>query len=442
MRHGDDREAGRLRRARQHDDARPPGGDGRLRADRAQVVLQRADVRRVPRARPGRPRASRASLVPADPARRRRATRSASSASRTSSATAPTPVARGRARRHRGRGSSASRAAASRRSSRWSATRGWTACIGSAAGDARGRRAGDVARGAPQRVRQAAGRAAADAQRPRRPRASSPRPRPRWRCASRAPTTRTTTRVQAASATAVGKYWVCKRAPAHAAEALECLGGNGYVEESGMPRLYRESPLNSIWEGSGNVNALDVLRALARSRPRRSRPSSTRSRWPPAPTPRLDALRRASSQRGARRPRGARGARPARRRAAGARAAGLAARPPRPARGGRRVLRVAAGRRRGLAFGTLPAGIDLEAIVERHTPPLVTSSARRHVQPRPHPSASRGSSGSTSPRARAGSSSCSSSSAAWRASSSDGSTSSDRGLPHGGRRRRCCSSCR
>jgi putative acyl-CoA dehydrogenase len=63
-------------------------------------------------------------------------------------------------------------------------------------------------------------------------------------------------------ATAVGKYWVCKRTPAVAAEALECLGGNGYVEESGMPRLYREAPLNSIWEGSGNVQALDVLRAL------------------------------------------------------------------------------------------------------------------------------------------------------------------------------------
>jgi putative acyl-CoA dehydrogenase len=65
-------------------------------------------------------------------------------------------------------------------------------------------------------------------------------------------------------ALAVGKYWVCKRWPGHAAEALECLGGNGYVEESGMPRLFRESPLNSIWEGSGNVAALDVLRALVR----------------------------------------------------------------------------------------------------------------------------------------------------------------------------------
>jgi putative acyl-CoA dehydrogenase len=63
-------------------------------------------------------------------------------------------------------------------------------------------------------------------------------------------------------ALAVSKYWVSKRWPAHSAEALECLGGNGYVEESGMPRLFRESPLNSIWEGSGNVAALDVLRAM------------------------------------------------------------------------------------------------------------------------------------------------------------------------------------
>jgi putative acyl-CoA dehydrogenase len=65
-------------------------------------------------------------------------------------------------------------------------------------------------------------------------------------------------------ATAVMKYWVCKRAPAHAGEALECLGGNGFVEDSGMPLLYRDAPLNSIWEGSGNVAALDVLRALVK----------------------------------------------------------------------------------------------------------------------------------------------------------------------------------
>ncbi|MFI6333631.1 acyl-CoA dehydrogenase family protein [Streptomyces sp. NPDC050535] len=60
------------------------------------------------------------------------------------------------------------------------------------------------------------------------------------------------------------KYWVTKRCTPVAVEALECLGGNGYVEESGMPRLLRESPLNSVWEGAGNVQALDVLRALQR----------------------------------------------------------------------------------------------------------------------------------------------------------------------------------
>jgi putative acyl-CoA dehydrogenase len=61
------------------------------------------------------------------------------------------------------------------------------------------------------------------------------------------------------------KHWICKRNPAVVAEALECLGGNGYVEESVLPRLYRDAPLNSIWEGSGNVTALDVLRSLVRS---------------------------------------------------------------------------------------------------------------------------------------------------------------------------------
>jgi putative acyl-CoA dehydrogenase len=65
-------------------------------------------------------------------------------------------------------------------------------------------------------------------------------------------------------AVAIAKYWTCKRAIAVVAEALECHGGNGYVEESILPRLYREAPLNSIWEGAGNVNALDVLRAMRR----------------------------------------------------------------------------------------------------------------------------------------------------------------------------------
>jgi putative acyl-CoA dehydrogenase len=64
--------------------------------------------------------------------------------------------------------------------------------------------------------------------------------------------------------TPVVKYWTCKRAPQHAAEALECLGGNGFVEESNMPRLFRQSPVNGVWEGSGNVICLDVLRALSR----------------------------------------------------------------------------------------------------------------------------------------------------------------------------------
>jgi putative acyl-CoA dehydrogenase len=65
-------------------------------------------------------------------------------------------------------------------------------------------------------------------------------------------------------ATAIGKYWICKRTPAFVNEAQECLGGAGYIEESILPRLYRQAPLNSIWEGSGNIQCLDVLRALGR----------------------------------------------------------------------------------------------------------------------------------------------------------------------------------
>jgi putative acyl-CoA dehydrogenase len=67
-------------------------------------------------------------------------------------------------------------------------------------------------------------------------------------------------------AVAAGKYWLTKRSAVHVAEALECLGGNGYVEESILPRLYREAPVNSIWEGSGNVIVLDVLRAVSKKR--------------------------------------------------------------------------------------------------------------------------------------------------------------------------------
>jgi putative acyl-CoA dehydrogenase len=65
--------------------------------------------------------------------------------------------------------------------------------------------------------------------------------------------------------TAVGKYWICKRTPAHAAEAMECIGGSGVMEDGPMPRLFRESPVNAIWEGSGNIQCLDVLRAMQRT---------------------------------------------------------------------------------------------------------------------------------------------------------------------------------
>ena len=65
--------------------------------------------------------------------------------------------------------------------------------------------------------------------------------------------------------TAIGKYWICKRAPGHACEALECIGGSGAMEDSPMPRLYREAPINAIWEGSGNVQCLDIARAIAKS---------------------------------------------------------------------------------------------------------------------------------------------------------------------------------
>jgi putative acyl-CoA dehydrogenase len=170
-------------------------------------------------------------------------------------------------------------------------------------------------------------------------------------------------------ATGVAKYWVCKRAPAVAAEALECLGGNGYVEESGLPRLYREAPLNSLWEGAGNINSLDVLRVLARQ--------------PEALAAYLDELAPA------------RAAEPRLERAAAAleRELAAAADPVGLQAGARRLVerlavllqaallvryghpavadafcasRVAGDR--GAAFGTLPPGFDLAAIVERATP--------------------------------------------------------------------------
>ena len=138
----------------------------------------------------------------------------------------------------------------------------------------------------------------------------------------------------------------------HAFEAMECLGGNGYVEESGMPRLYREAPLQLDLGGLGQRHrARRPARAGrvaggARGVPRRGRRGGRRRRAP-------RRVRRRAARR-VRRPRGDRAARAARRRAHGARAAGLAARPPRPAGRRRRVLRLAPGRRRRPAVRHAP----------------------------------------------------------------------------------------
>ena len=146
-------------------------------------------------------------------------------------------------------------------------------------------------------------------------------------------------------ATAVLKYWVCKRATPHAAESLECLGGNGYVEESPMPRLLRDAPLNGIWEGSGNVMSLDVLRAMARE-PEGLPAFLAECELARGGDARLDAHLDALPEyaRRARRP-GRAVARPPRGRGPRGRLPGLAAGAPRAARRGRRVLRRPARRR-------------------------------------------------------------------------------------------------
>ncbi len=164
----------------------------------------------------------------------------------------------------------------------------------------------------------------------------------------------------------LAKYWVCKRTPMMVAEALECLGGNGYVEESGMPLLFRESPLNSIWEGSGNVNALDVLRALSRE-PEALNAWITEVGRARGEDPRLDrAIESRPGDPG--RHVGPRGRCPPAGRADGGLPAGGAARPVRATRGGGRVLRDPARAEYGGTLGTLPRGIDLPSIVARTTP--------------------------------------------------------------------------
>ena len=160
-------------------------------------------------------------------------------------------------------------------------------------------------------------------------------------------------------ATAVTKYWLCKRGPGHAAEALECLGGNGYVEESVLPRLYRQQPLLSIWEGSGNVVCLDVLRAVQRE--------------PEAVDAFLDEIALAGHD-GASAAAAAAladldetGARTAVERLAIALQASLLVRHA-PAAVADAFCAARLEGAGGLGYGTLPAGCDLEAIVERHRP--------------------------------------------------------------------------
>jgi putative acyl-CoA dehydrogenase len=169
-------------------------------------------------------------------------------------------------------------------------------------------------------------------------------------------------------ATAVAKYWVCKRAPAVAAEALECLGGNGYVEESGMPRLYREAPLNSLWEGAGNINSLDVLRVLA------SQPESVAALLDEvaparAAEPRLDrAAAAVERELAVTDPAGLQaGARRLVERLAVLLQGALLVRHAHPAVADA-FCASRVGGDHGAAFGTLPPGLDLPTIVERATP--------------------------------------------------------------------------
>jgi putative acyl-CoA dehydrogenase len=167
-------------------------------------------------------------------------------------------------------------------------------------------------------------------------------------------------------ATAVSKYHVCKRAPGHAYEALECLGGNGYVEASGMPRLYREAPLASIWEGSGNVMALDVLRALVRT-PEALDAFLAEVDEATGADRRLDAFVAATRDELADRDAlEARARRVVERMALCLQGSLLVRHAPPPVADAFCAARLAGDA--GLNYGTLPPGVNARAIVERHTP--------------------------------------------------------------------------
>jgi putative acyl-CoA dehydrogenase len=167
-------------------------------------------------------------------------------------------------------------------------------------------------------------------------------------------------------ATPIGKFHVCQRAPQHAFEALEVFGGAGYVEESGMPRLYREAPLNSIWEGSGNVMALDVLRALAHE-PEALESFFAEVELAAGADRRLDThvaeLRTEFAD-----PDGleSRARRIVERMAVALQGSLLVRHAPEPVADAFCASRPCGSA--GLNYGTLPAGVDCAAIVARHTP--------------------------------------------------------------------------
>jgi putative acyl-CoA dehydrogenase len=169
-------------------------------------------------------------------------------------------------------------------------------------------------------------------------------------------------------ATAVGKYWTCKRAPNHAFEALECLGGAGYVEESGMPRLYREAPLASIWEGSGNVMSLDVLRALTRS-PRSLEVFLAEVEQAQGADPRLDAgVQKLKDQFADPATLETRARRVVESMALCLQGSLLVRNAPAAVADAFCASRL--DRDGGLEYGTLPAGVDYESIIERGRPQL------------------------------------------------------------------------
>jgi putative acyl-CoA dehydrogenase len=169
-------------------------------------------------------------------------------------------------------------------------------------------------------------------------------------------------------ATAVSKYWICKSAVWVVGEALECLGGNGYVEESGMPRIFRETPLNSIWEGSGNVNALDVLRAMART-PAAVDAFFAELAKAAGAEPRLDAyLNELKRELGSLEDIELRARRIVERMAIALQASVLVRHGDPAVADAFCATRLAGDH--GRSLGTLPRGIDFRAIVERHRPQL------------------------------------------------------------------------